>query len=59
MDVFGVDEQLVHLAVKKNVTMTKGLQDLVSIGQNVRVELSLGPNVGGRKIKGPREYVAV
>jgi hypothetical protein len=36
-----------------NVTGTKSFWDPVSLGLNVRVELSLGPKVGGLNIKAP------
>ncbi len=35
----------------KNNSRTKIFRDLVSIGQNVRVALILGPNIGGLKIR--------
>ncbi len=41
-----------HYRVQK-VTWTKRFWDPVSLGLNVRVELSLGPKVGGLNIKVP------
>jgi hypothetical protein len=36
-----------------NVTRTKSFWDPISLGLNVWVELSLGPKMGGQKIKAP------
>jgi hypothetical protein len=43
-----------HYRVQK-VTWTKRFWDPVSLGLNVRVELSLGPKVGGLNVKAPFE----
>jgi hypothetical protein len=36
-----------------NVTRTNSFWDPVSLGQNMQVELSLGPKMGGLNIKAP------
>jgi hypothetical protein len=42
-----------HYRVQK-ATWTKRFWDPVSLGLNVRVELSLGPKVGGLNVKAPK-----